>query len=225
MIHLDPTVLQPGKARDMIPSSSLSFLLFFFYLPFQFVSLFHLVSLPLTRLSCGGWCGASQYTVRAPFSGDGDGEAQRCAWLTEMDATGLHRLQGQRDTQAGRPARRGRCCSPALLLFATAIIIRRELNCGYGGRGTGKCAEEEGLIFLTPLVLSAAHALFTAVGWEQGSQLHWYHPAAREMHLSNDAVLNWQRIWAASDSMINTRRYEAANKYVAIVFEEFDTRQ
>lgn len=32
------------------------------------------------------------------------------------------------------------------------------------GAGMGKCAEEEGLVFLTPLVLSAAHALFTAVG-------------------------------------------------------------
>lgn len=93
------------SASDMIPSSSLSFFLFFFSFPFQFVFLFHLVS--LTRLSPGGWCGASQYTVRAPFSGDGDGEAQRCAWLTEMDATGRHRLQGQRDTQAGRPAQEG----------------------------------------------------------------------------------------------------------------------
>ncbi len=75
-----------------------------FLLPFQFVSL---VSLPLTRLSRGGWCGASQYTVRAPFNSDVVGRPRDVPgwqrWMLHAFTTckdkGTHR-------QAGRPARR-----------------------------------------------------------------------------------------------------------------------
>ncbi len=77
---------------------------FFSSLPFQFVSL---VFLPLTRLSRGGWCGDSQYTVRAPFNSDVVGRPRDVPgwqrWMlrafTACKDKGTHR-------QASRPARR-----------------------------------------------------------------------------------------------------------------------
>lgn len=79
-----------------------------------------------------------------------------------MDAIGLHRLQGQRDTQAGQQG--GKVVQSCITALCDSHHHLQGVELRLRGAGMGKCAEEEGLVFLTPLVLSAAHALFTAVG-------------------------------------------------------------